>query len=77
MRRRERWYVGVDGLSRVAFRWDRVPSPGDPAGFQAVIGPFDTRRGAQFMALYGGNNPHLRTADDAERHAKAAGEMAR
>jgi len=36
----------------------------------AVIGPFRTKRGATFMALYGSGNPHLQCVRDAERLAK-------
>lgn len=35
------------------------------------IGPFRTRRGADFMAAYGANNPHCQCVADAERLAKA------
>lgn len=38
--------------------------------YLAVIGPFLTLRGAQFMAAYGKGNPHCQTVDDAERIAK-------
>ena len=40
--------------------------------YGAVIGPFRTKRGAQFMAKHGRSNPHLQTVDDAERIAKQA-----
>jgi patatin-like phospholipase/acyl hydrolase len=39
--------------------------------FTAVIGPFRSKVGASFFARYGRNNPHIRTADDAERLARA------
>lgn len=36
-----------------------------------VIGPFRTRRGAEYMAAYGGDgNPHCITVADAEKLAK-------
>lgn len=38
--------------------------------FTAVIGPFRSKVGASFFARYGRNNPHIRTADDAERLAR-------
>ena len=38
--------------------------------YAAVIGPFQTVRGARFMAEHGRNNPHLQTVADAERIAK-------
>lgn len=37
--------------------------------FCAVIGPFRTRRGAAYMRDFGTNNPHLQSADDADRLA--------
>ena len=39
--------------------------------YTAVIGPFRSRVGASYFARYGRNNPHIRTADDAERLARA------
>jgi hypothetical protein len=36
----------------------------------AVIGPFITKRGADFMVKYGRNNPHIQIVSDAERLAK-------
>jgi hypothetical protein len=66
-----RWYVGVKGAARKAFKADVVPTRathGDQFG--AVIGPFRTKRGAMFAAAFGHNNPHFRTTADAERIAK-------
>ena len=39
--------------------------------YTAVIGPFKTKVGASYFARYGRNNPHIRSADDAERLARA------
>ncbi|MFZ5903194.1 MAG: hypothetical protein ACOYZ8_06565 [Chloroflexota bacterium] len=39
--------------------------------FVAVTGPFKSKVGASYFARYGRNNPHIRTADDAERLARA------
>ena len=39
--------------------------------YKAVIGPFKSRVGAGYFARYGRNNPDIRTADDAERLARA------
>ena len=36
----------------------------------AVIGPFKTMRGANYMSKYGCNNPHLQDVADAERISK-------
>jgi hypothetical protein len=39
--------------------------------YTAIIGPFKSKVGASYFARYGQNNPHIRTADDAERLARA------
>ena len=39
--------------------------------FTAVIGPFKSKVGASYYARYGRDNPHIRTANDAERLARA------
>lgn len=45
-----------------------VESHGDR--FRVVIGPFKSKVGAAFFARYGANNPHIQTAEDAERLAR-------
>lgn len=66
-----RWYVGVHKYGRTAFRSARTPTEGSHGLlYHACIGPFQTRRGAVFMARYGGNNPHCATVSDAERLAR-------
>jgi hypothetical protein len=65
-----KWYVGLkDGIYE-AFSSEEYPTE-DSFGelYKAVIGPFKTRRGAEFMAAHGQGNPHLRSADDADRIA--------
>jgi ribosomal protein S27AE len=74
---RNRWYVGlcpsVPGHppTREAFRSPYTPTP-DTHGdrFFLVIGPFATRRGAQFDVRHGWINPHIQTAADADRLAR-------
>jgi len=39
--------------------------------FTAVIGPFRSKVGASYFARYGQGNPHIYTAEDAERLARA------
>ncbi|HKJ40083.1 MAG TPA: hypothetical protein VJ972_15000 [Anaerolineales bacterium] len=39
--------------------------------YTAVVGPFKTKVGASYFARYGQDNPHIQTADDAERLARA------
>ena len=43
--------------------------------FNAVVGPFQTRRGASFMRDRGQGNPHCRCVADAERLAKKYPEL--
>ena len=43
--------------------------------FIAVIGPFRSKVGASYYARYGKDNPHIRTADDAERLARLDSRM--
>lgn len=40
------------------------------AKYGAVIGPFRTKRGAEFMRDYGRGNPHCLSVADAERLAR-------
>lgn len=70
-------YVGValqtevQPKRREVFRFAGTPTEATHGGrFNYVIGPFNTLRGAQFMATYGENNPHLQTVADAEILAK-------
>ena len=39
--------------------------------FTAVIGPFQSKVGASYYARYGRDDPRIRTAEDAERLARA------
>lgn len=69
----KRYYVGLAriGFAREVFLSPSVPteeSHGDRYGI--TIGPFRTRRGAEYMAVYGHNNPHCQSVADAERLAK-------
>jgi hypothetical protein len=66
---RGKWYVGLNA-SRAIFKMAVEPTQEICPEFVAVIGPFRTKRGAQFMATYGANNPHCQTVADAERIAK-------
>ena len=64
-------YVGCKGNKREVFRADFTPTF-DTHGklYAAVIGPFRTLRGADFMAEKGQGNPHAQTVADAERIAR-------
>ena len=66
-----RYYVGLTVGNRTVFQSATVPTfdtHGDT--YNAVIGPFVTKRGAEFMAQYGAGNPHCQTVSDAERLAQ-------
>lgn len=72
--RKTRLYVGLNAtLSqlREVFRAEPTPSKETHPQYGAVIGPFRTRAGAEFMARFGYNNPHVLCVADAERLAKA------
>lgn len=43
--------------------------------YSAIIGPFKTKEGAEFMAMYGKNNPHCQTVYDAEKLAHSPNRM--
>lgn len=62
--------LGPDDL--VLFRSSTIPTKESHGHlYTAVIGPFKSKVGASYFARYGRNNPHIRTADDAERLARA------
>ena len=69
---KNRLWVGCGAeCKREVFRNADTPttaSHGDK--YFAVIGPFRTRRGADFMARHGQGNPHCRCVSEAERLAK-------
>ena len=66
-----KYWVGLNEGVRQVFPCDYTPSRGlHGTQYGAVIGPFKTKRGAEFMAEHGHNNPHCRTVADAERLAK-------
>jgi hypothetical protein len=56
----------------VQFRSSTIPTKESHGHlYTAVIGPFKSKVGASYFARYGRNNPQIRTADDAERLARA------
>ena len=68
---KNRWYVGLMHGKRETFL-----CPFDPTRethgklYAAVIGPFNTRKGAEFMRDYGAGNPHCRCVSEAESLAR-------
>ena len=73
---RLRWYLGLTGRERVAFSSHQEPTTATHSlMYGAVIGPFDTKRGAMWAQNYGRNNPHFRHVRDAERIARLGGKV--
>ena len=70
----KRIYVGIVSRETVrfseVFRSERTPTR-ESTGlrYAAVIGPFRTMRGAEFMRDHGAGNPHCQSVRDAERLA--------
>ena len=65
------YYVGLTPNNREVFLSKREPTfKTHQHKYNAVIGPFLTKRGAKFMAQHGSGNPHCQTVADAERLAK-------
>ena len=68
-----KYYVGYayyTGRPSV-FRSVETPQQGESL-FASVTGPFRTKRGADFMAKHGRNNPHCRSVAEAEHCARRA-----
>lgn len=75
--KRSRFYVGLlpgavtigsPGLREV-FSSAATPTAATHPAYAAVIGPFRTKAGAEFMSARGYGNPHCRTVAEAERLA--------
>jgi hypothetical protein len=77
---KQRIYVGASRLftsQRSVFHSDSEPTAETHPQYAYVIGPFRTKRAAEFMRDFGANNPHCQCVADAERLAKlqAAGKL--
>ena len=56
----------------ILFRSSNIPNKETHGHlFTAVIGPFKSKVGAHYFARYGRDNPHLHTAKEVERLARA------
>jgi len=68
---RTRPYVGIgsDGKRKIFRSASKPEAETHGSIYSAVIGPFRTVRGAEFMAKFGGGNPHCQRVADAERLA--------
>lgn len=65
-----RYFIGYyPGGERILFRSAVQPTRETHGAFEAVVGPFRTKRGAQFMYDMGVNNPHCQTVAQAEKLA--------
>ena len=65
------YYVGCKEGGREVFSHPVVPTYESHGHlYNASIGPFRTKAGADFMARYGAGNPHCVTVSDAERLAR-------
>lgn len=63
-----RIYLGLAVGNRQIFRSETEPTRETHGKqFNAVVGPFRTRRGAEFMRDHGQANPHCQTVAQAER----------
>ena len=70
--KKQRFYVGLKAGSRQVFKSDVPPTEITHGNiYNAVVGPFDTKRGATWAASPAAvGNPHYQTVADAERIAK-------
>jgi hypothetical protein len=75
----KRYYVGIKfkfvGYC-VTFTSTTKPTKKTHPQYDAVVGPFRTKRGAEFMRQHGYNNPHCVTVAQAEKLAKLAQKLA-
>lgn len=69
---RRKYFVGIrpSGIRAVFYMAVVEPTREMCPKYSAVIGPFRTKRGAEFMRDHGAGNPHCQTVRDAERIAK-------
>jgi len=64
-------WVGYKGGKMEKFYADKTPTEESHGSqYGAVIGPFETERGADVMVSFGRGNPHIQQVEDAERLAK-------
>lgn len=63
-----KYYLGIKGSIRTVFSVGHpVTEQTHGAAFNAVVGPFRTKRAAEFMRDQGGFNPHCISVSAAER----------
>lgn len=74
---RPKWFIGVSiGTAKdvpmlvyTPFKSDHTPVESDNLPYLYCIGPFKTRRGAEWAKKYGKHNPHFTGVDAAEKFA--------
>lgn len=72
MTRKQKWYVGLeDYRKRTVYRAFQVfeePTQGSHGHlYNAVIGPFASKKAALWAVKHGKNNPHFQNVSSAER----------
>ena len=68
---KSQYFVGLKETRRQVFKSAVIPTRASHGNeFNAVVGPFRTKRAATFFAAFGNNNPHVRCVADAERIAR-------
>lgn len=71
MKIRKKWFLGHTGSAALkAFSCLGVPTPITHPHYNAVIGPFRTKRGCLWAEKWGYLNPHFQHVNDAEGLAK-------
>lgn len=65
-----KYYVGLGSDDfRETFLSPETPTRENTPHYLAVVGPFRTKRGAEYFRQYGTGNPHVQCVADAERLA--------
>jgi hypothetical protein len=70
---RKRFYLGLRAETPLREVFASANEPTELSHgqrYNAVVGPFNTKRGAEFMRDYGFANPHCRNVAEAERLAR-------
>jgi hypothetical protein len=71
---KNKWYVGWSTPKQgfIAFQSETTPTTESHGSlYNAVVGPFGTKRGAKWAEKYGKGNPHFTCVAAAEKIAKS------
>ena len=63
MDKRKRFYVGEKNKTREMFSYAETPTKKTHPQYQAVVGPFKTKRAAEYLV----DNPHISSVREAEK----------